>query len=130
MELNHDHPLARRRRVRMIELHGRDVVMLPPRFMTRQILQDAFDAAGSVPNVIIESGTILSLLNLVRETGAPTILSRYAVPPDKLLKTVPLESPRPMRTTGLIWRRGRLISPLEAAFSALLRTVTASYLTI
>ncbi len=123
-----DHPLARRKRVRMIELHGRDMVMLPPRFKTRQILQDAFHAAGTEPNVIIESGTIPSLLNLVRETGAPTILSRYAIPPDSALKTIPLESPRPMRTTGLIWRRDRPQTPIQAAFGALLRSVTMNYL--
>jgi len=122
-----DHPLARRKRVRMIELHGRDMVMLPSRFKTRQILQEAFNSAGTEPNVIVESGTIPSLLNLVRETGAPTILSRYAVAPDSTLKTIPLESPRPMRTTGLIWSRNRSQTPILAAFGALLRSVTANY---
>ncbi|OZI72341.1 LysR family transcriptional regulator [Bordetella genomosp. 12] len=123
-----DHPLAKRKRVRMIELHGRDMVMLPQRFKTRQLLQEAFDSAGTVPHVTIESGTIPSLLNLVRDTGAPTILSRYAIPPDSTLKTIPLENPRPMRTTGLIWSRDRQQTPIQATFGALLRSVTMNYL--
>ncbi|RZT39164.1 LysR family transcriptional regulator [Cupriavidus agavae] len=122
-----DHVLARRKRVRMIELHGRDMVMLPQRFKTRQIIEEAFASAGTVPNVIIESGTIPSLLTLVRETHAPTILSRHALPPDSTLKAVPLESPRPTRTTGLIYSSGRPRTPIETAFGALLRKVAASH---
>ncbi|WP_115952513.1 LysR family transcriptional regulator substrate-binding protein [Cupriavidus plantarum] len=121
-----DHALARRKRVRMIELHGRDRVMLSPRHKTRQIIDDALDSAGTVPNGIIESGTIPSLLNLVRETGAPTILSRYALTPGSPLRTVPLESPRPTRTTGLIYSSRRARTPLETAFGALLRKVAVS----
>lgn len=123
-----DHPLAHRRRVRMIELHRRELVLLPPRFMTRQLLQEAFETAGTEPDVTIESGTIPSLLTLVQEMGAPTILSRYAVPPNTQLRTVPLESPRPVRTTGLISAKGRPRLPIEAAFAALLRRVTDDYL--
>lgn len=123
-----DHALARRKRVRMIELHGRDMVMLSARYKTRQIIDDALASAGTIPNVIIESGTIPSLLNLVRETGAPTILSRYALTPDSPLKAIPLESPRPTRTTGLIYSSRRARSPLETAFGALLRKVALSYI--
>jgi len=123
-----DHALARRKRVRMIELHGRDMVMLSTRYKTRQIIDDALISAGTIPNVIIESGTIPSLLNLVRQTGAPTILSRYALTPDSPLKTVPLESPRPTRTTGLIYSNDRVRSPLETAFGALLRKVAVNYI--
>jgi LysR family cyn operon transcriptional activator len=123
-----DHPLANNRRVRMIELHRRELVLLPPRFMTRQLIQAAFETAGTEPKVTIESGTIPSLLTLVQETGAPTILSRYAVPPDSKLRTVPLESPRPVRTTGLIWAKDKPRPPMEVLFAALLRQTTDSYL--
>jgi LysR family cyn operon transcriptional activator len=122
-----DHPLAGRKRVRMIELHKRDMVLLPTRFSTRKILQKAFDTAGCEPNVIIESGTIPSLLTLVQETGAPTILSRYALAPGTTLKTIHLESPRPVRTTGLITSKARVQTPIQAAFGALLRSVTINY---
>lgn len=123
-----DHPLAHRKRVRMIELHQRDIVLLPKRFMTRKILQEAFESAGCEPHVIIESGTIPSLLTLVQETGAPTILSRYAVVPDTTLKTVHLENPRPVRTTGLLVSSERPQTPLQAVFGALLRTMTTTYI--
>lgn len=122
-----DHALARRKRVRMIELHGRDMILLPQRFQTRQLLDEAFLSAGTVPNVIIESGTILSLLHLVRETDAPTILSRNSLPSDSTLKYVPLESPRPTRTTGLFYSNRQARTPLQIAFGALLHKVTTSH---
>ncbi|RYH21139.1 MAG: hypothetical protein EON54_25795, partial [Alcaligenaceae bacterium] len=106
----------------------RDVVLLPKRFMTRKILQDAFESAGCEPHVIIESGTIPSLLTLVQETGAPTILSRYAVVPDTTLKIIHLENPRPVRTTGLLVNNEHPQTPLQAVFGALLRTITNNYI--
>ncbi len=123
-----DHPLAQRKKLRMIELHGRDMALLPLRFNTRQQLQEAFSSAGTEPNAVIEAGTIASLLKLVQETGLPTILSRYAVPPDCALAVIPLESPRPVRTTGLLRSKNRAYLPVEAAFTALLRRVTDNYL--
>ena len=119
-----DHPLAERRRVRMIELHGLDMLLLSPRFMTRQVLDKAFAAAGTEPRAAIESGTIASLLTLVRETGLPTILSRYAVPHHSGLRAVSLESPCPIRATGLIWKRSRLRLSTETLFAVGLRAAT------
>jgi DNA-binding transcriptional LysR family regulator len=38
------HPLARRRRVRMAELHNVRMVLLPSQFLTRKLLDDCFRA--------------------------------------------------------------------------------------
>ncbi len=43
------HPLAGRRRIRMIELHREPLVMLPAGFSTRRILDECFQAAGAAP---------------------------------------------------------------------------------
>ncbi|RTZ43207.1 LysR family transcriptional regulator [Candidimonas sp. SYP-B2681] len=123
-----DHALAGRKRVRMIELHRRDLILPTTRFATRHLLQEAFESAGAQPNVIIESGTIASLLNLVVETGAATILSRYALPLNSEFQMVPIESPRPVRTPGLVWAQHKERLPIEVAFASVLRSVTNSIL--
>lgn len=121
-----EHPLAQRKRVRVIELHRRDIILPPPRFSMRYLLEEAFDVAGAVPNIIVESSLITSVLGLVQQTGAATVLSQYALPAGTNLKVIPLEDPNPMRTLGLIWAKDKLRRPIEAEFTSVLRAVTNS----
>lgn len=47
------HPLAGRRRIRMVELHQQPLVLLPRRFATRQLLNECFAASGAEPAVTV-----------------------------------------------------------------------------
>ncbi len=125
------HPLASRKRVRMVELHRREL-MLPSRtFATRRMLDEAFASAGAEPIISVETDSISAMLATVRQTSLGTIVSRHAVPASSDLKVIPLESPSPLRTPGLIWLRDKARTPAEASFASILRTVTTSleYLT-
>ena len=93
-----NHPLAKRKRVRMVELHHLRMVLLPRQFFTRQLLEDCFEAAGSRPHVVAELNTIAPSIELIRRTDLAGIITETAISPADDLRIVPLQDPTPMRT--------------------------------
>jgi LysR family transcriptional regulator, cyn operon transcriptional activator len=116
------HPLARRRRIRMVELHQQPLVLLPPRFATRAMLEECFAACGAEPQVVAEMSTVAPMIGLVLRAPVGTIVSANAVPPELAgLRTVPIESPTPIRTPGLLWRAEAAKAPALQAFAVIVR---------
>jgi len=115
------HPLARRKRIRMVELHRRRVVLLPPLFATRVMLDECFAGSGAEPVVVAEMNTIAPMLGLVERTDIAAIVARNAVPPGMGLHLIPIESPTPVRTPGLLWLRSRDPQPAIRSFAAIVR---------
>jgi len=99
------HPFAQRRRIRMVELHRQPMVLLPPVFATRTMLDDCFRSCGAEPVVAAEMNTIAPMLGLVARTQLAAIVSVNAVPARDDLRVVPIESPTPIRTPGILWKR-------------------------
>lgn len=100
------HPLAQRKRVRMVELHRQRMVLLPASFATRAMLDECFRACGAEPMLAAELNTIAPMIGLVARTQLATIVSHQAVPPRDDIRVIPLESPTPVRTPGILWQRG------------------------
>ncbi|NUZ07983.1 LysR substrate-binding domain-containing protein [Piscinibacter koreensis] len=99
------HPLAGRRRIRMVELHQQRLVLLPEYFATRTLLDDCFKASGAEPVVVAEMSTIAPMLGLVLRMQIAAIAAINAVPPEMTgLRMIPIESPTPIRTPGILWR--------------------------
>jgi LysR family transcriptional regulator, cyn operon transcriptional activator len=115
------HPLARRRRVRVAELHGLPMVLLPSAFSTRQQLEEAFEAASAVPRVQVELNSIAPMLELIRRTDLAGIVADTAVTPAPDLAVIPLEDPTPRRTPGLLWKKGAARSPTMRLMAAIIR---------
>jgi len=100
------HPLAGRKRIRMVELHQQRVVMLPSYFATRTMLDECFLASGAEPVVVAEMSTIAPMLGLVLRMPIAAIVAIDAVPKAmRGLQMIPLESPTPVRTPGILWQR-------------------------
>ena len=121
--VNRQHPLARRRRLRVIELHQRELVLAPRKFTTRVQLDEAFEAAGAEPLITMESSSIAAMLKLVQQTPLATIVSRSALSEHLGLHPIPLEGPTVVRTPGLIWLVDQPRMPAVASFAALMRTI-------
>jgi LysR family transcriptional regulator, cyn operon transcriptional activator len=119
-----NHPFGGRKRLRMIELHRRAMILPPTRFATRRMLDEAFASAGAEPLVCVESDSITAMLATVEKSHLATIVSRHAVQPNARLRIIPLESPTPVRTPGLVRLRSREVTPAEASFAAFVRQVT------
>ncbi|HSW07429.1 LysR substrate-binding domain-containing protein [Aquabacterium sp.] len=116
------HPLAGRRRIRMVELHQQPLVLLPARFTTRTMLDECFAACGAEPSVVAEMSTVAPMIGLVQRVPVGTIVSANAVPAELAgLRTVPIESPTPIRTPGLLWRAQGVKAPALQAFAVIVR---------
>jgi LysR family cyn operon transcriptional activator len=121
------HPLARRRRVRMIELHNCRMVLLPRQFSTRLLLDDCFDAAGAQPLVMAELNSIAPMIELIRQTDLAGIIAETAVSPAADLRAIPIEDPTPIRTPGLLWKKGANRSPMVKHMASLIRRAAAGH---
>lgn len=116
-----DHPLARRKRVRMVELHRLPMALLPSSFATRQMLDECFRSCGAEPQVVAEINTLAPMVELVAKTQLASIVAANAVPAHSGLVIVRLESPTPVRTPGMLWSPLAREAAPTRAFSAIVR---------
>ena len=116
------HPLAGRKRIRMVELHQQRLVMMPGYFATRTLLDDCFKASGAEPLVVAEMSTIAPMLGLVLRTQIGAIVAVNAVPAALTgLQMIPIESPTPIRTPGILWQlEGQKAAPVQS-FAVIVR---------
>lgn len=99
------HPLAGRKRIRMVELHQQRLVLMPDYFATRTLLEECFKASGAEPVVVAEMSTIAPMLGLALRAQVGAIVAINAVPAGMTgLQMIPIESPTPIRTPGILWR--------------------------
>lgn len=115
------HPLARRRKVRMAELHQVRMVTLMQGFATRKLIDECLEAAGAQAVVVAQLNAIAPMLELIRHTGLAGIVTETAVAPSADLRVIPLEDPTPIRTPGLLWKRGAVMSPAVRHFADIVR---------
>lgn len=115
------HPLAARKRLRMVELHRQRLVLLPKSFATRHLLDECFGACGAEPVVVAEMNTLAPMLGLARRTMIGAIVAKNAVLPASGLRVIPLESPTPVRTPGVLWRRNTNQAAPVRSFVAIVR---------
>lgn len=115
------HPLAKRRRVRMVELHHVRMVLLHSQFQTRQLLDECFEAAGATPLVVAQFNSVAPMIELIRQTELAGIIGETAVSPSADLRVVPLEDPTPIRTPGMLWQKGATRSPMIKHFADIIR---------
>lgn len=116
-----EHHFARRKHIRMVELHKQPMVMLPNTFATRESLNECFRACGAEPIIVAEMNTIAPMLGLVARMKIGAIVASNAVPPNSGLHVVALEGPTPMRTPGILWRRDNKQNVPMRSFSAIVR---------
>ena len=116
------HPLAGRKRIRMVELHQQRLVLVPDYFATRSLLDECFKASGAEPLVVAEMSTIAPMLGLVQRTQIGSIVATNAIPAGMTgLVMIPLESPTPIRTPGILWRLGGKQEARVQSFAVILR---------
>ncbi|MGZ8261274.1 MAG: LysR substrate-binding domain-containing protein [Caldimonas sp.] len=116
------HPLAGRKRIRMVELHQQRLVLLPGYFATRTLLDECFLACGAEPVVVAEMSTVAPMLGLVLRMPIAAIVAINAVPKAMSgLQMIPLESPTPVRTPGILWQREVAQSAPVKSFAVIVR---------
>jgi len=102
-----DHSFTRRRSVKVSELAMVPLVLLSPRYCTRQLIDRSFAEVQVRPEVRVEMSSIESILSTIRESGLPSILPSLALcQRDHGLVAVPITEPKLNRSVGLLWLRG------------------------
>ncbi|WP_245253651.1 LysR substrate-binding domain-containing protein [Paraburkholderia sp. LEh10] len=68
--------------------------------------------------VVAEMNALAPMIELVRATDIATIVSTHALSRDDV-KLIPLESPTPVRSPGLLWRRDEARTPAARPFASM-----------
>ena len=100
--------------------------MLPEAFATRAMLDECFRACDAEPLVVVEMNTLAPMLALVERTQIGAIVSENAIRERSTLRAVPLESPTPMRTPGILWKRDVDKTAPMRAFASIVRAIALS----
>ena len=129
LAVSRDHPLARRKRVRIVELHQCKLALPTPDIAARRVMDRCFAQAGVVPNIVIELSALDCLYQIVRQSDDVATVLANNVFSNEGVVFVPMEDPTPMRAVGFFWRKGAE-SPAEVrVFANLIRhaVVSASF---
>ncbi|HXJ55219.1 MAG TPA: transcriptional regulator CynR [Verrucomicrobiae bacterium] len=112
------HPLMQRRSVKIRELSAVPLVLLSPKYCTRQLIDRAFAEAQVRPEIRVEMNSIESIVATVRQSDLATILPPLALCQREAgLASVPLTDPKPRRSVGLLWLRGAQRRAAAQAFA-------------
>jgi len=108
-----DHPMAKLRRVTWAQLCDYDYISVGRSSGNRVLFDQALAGVAKRPQAIYEAQHVTTTLGLVEAGLGVAVVPSMAMPgPDHpLLVSVPLVDPVVTRKVGLIWRRGRSLSP-------------------
>lgn len=111
-----DHPLARRRALSLAKLDRHPLIAFERGAAVRRMLDDAFERAGIVPQIVLEGNDLALVRSLVAQGIGLAIIPRsFAELPGAAIAVRPVQ-PSLRMTVALWWRRGRHLSPAARAF--------------
>jgi DNA-binding transcriptional LysR family regulator len=124
--LARDHPLAKRKRVRMVDLANDEFISYRRGARLRELLESAGRQVGYEPRVKLESNESLRIRRLVaRGLGVAILPSSDAEAPGADVAVATLVEPELSRDITLAWREGRRHAPAAAEFMELARATFA-----
>ncbi len=102
---NRNHPLYKRSRINIKDLHGQDLVVLSREFPLRQLIDDAFARHGITPRIIMELNSSEAALSTVRCGPLAAILTDRILDKTDTLSSIRLRDPKLSRTAAIFWAR-------------------------
>jgi len=118
-----DHPLARRRRVRIQHLADQAFVAFEAGSALRQIIDSKLRDGGVEVNVVMELRSIPAILRMVSTTGNLAFVSQLGIPQQPDVVEVAVQGLRIERRLAIIGRRATPLSPAAQAFVQRLQTL-------
>ena len=112
------HPLADRKSLYLSDLRTDRFVLFPDGYVLRKIAVDACHEAGFEPNIASEGEDMDALKGLVSAGIGVSLLpeSTFYDSVPRFTVKVPIETPKAMRTVGIITPKHREIAPSEKNF--------------
>nr|WP_280922171.1 LysR family transcriptional regulator substrate-binding protein [Ammoniphilus resinae] len=113
-----DHQLAGHSTVELRDLETIPMVLLPPRFLVRQLIDEASRKAGFLFRPIFEMTTLDALVDIVLGNVAATILPKsYLTNLDKSqIRIIPIHEPTPQKEIGIVYRKEKFMSAATREF--------------
>lgn len=117
------HPLAARRHLRVRDLAGVPLALLPRSFATRRMIDAACAAARLRPAVRVEMESVDALIHLCRPGELATIAAEHAArqaagAPGSGLASIALIDPATVRRAAILWRKNASRSRAAQEFAA------------
>ena len=104
------HPFAGRRRVRVRDLDGLDLVMFREGYDLRAVTLAACADAGVEPHLVSEGGEMAGVLSFVAAGLGTAVVPAIALPGDGSLVAIPFSGPTMSRTVALAQRGDRTLA--------------------
>ena len=123
-----DHPFAARRRIRMVELHRQRLILPPPGYGSRHLLDSCFRSVHIEPTIVAEVTSFYPCLEIGRRLKAPVLVSHTAAQGVPGMCIVRIEDPKPIRTPVLLWNKTTVQSSTARAFADIVKQTVASYI--
>jgi DNA-binding transcriptional LysR family regulator len=105
-----DHPLAHRRRIRVRDLDGLDLVMFREGYDLRAVTLAACLEAEVEPRLVSEGGEMAGVLAFVASGLGAAVVPAIALPRDGSLVGIPFSGPTMRRTVALAQRGDRTLA--------------------
>ena len=122
--VHESHPLAKRRQLRMRELAQVPLALLPTSFVTRRLIDAAFQHAKVQPLVRVEMESVDALLLACQQAPLATIAAEHAAhQAGEHMRPILLTEPGAVRHAGILWRRDASRSAAAREFLSLLYPV-------
>jgi DNA-binding transcriptional LysR family regulator len=122
------HPLARRKHIKLAELMNEAWVMPPADSTAASDIRDAFQRSGVTPsNTVVNTYSALLRYNLVATAQFITVLPKSMLAvmgKSHSLKALPVHLPTAQRTIAIIVLKKRMLSPIAQLFIETLSTAT------
>jgi len=117
------HRYAKRRFLTWADLAGQEYVTIAQGSGNRFLIDQALLHVDKRPQWFCEVRHVPALMSLVEAGLGLGVVPRLAMPDRNLaaMVSIPLRDPEICRSIGMIWRRGRALTPAAALFSEILR---------
>ena len=112
------HPLAAHQSLTLADLAEHDLVTYDPEFAGRNKIDQAFQASGLTPRIVLEATDADVIKTYVRLGLGVGVVSELAIGDDDRqgLKVLPLNHVLPANTTRIAFRRGHMLRGYERVF--------------
>jgi len=120
-----EHPLAARPTVSLAEIAAHGLILPPRHLSTWRLVDQTFRRHGLAYRVTLEAGGWEVVKKYVAQGLGISIVTELCLNGEERLGRVPLDEHFPLRSYGIVTRRGKFLSPPTQRFQAILDHVFA-----
>lgn len=110
-----EHVSSKRRRIKLTELAEEPFILFPDGYKLRHVTLEACRRAGFEPKVALDGGSMQSALQFVAAGLGVALVPELALTDARGICAVQIADQKLTRELGLVWRRGRTLSPAAGA---------------